>query len=68
MPVYYRNFKIFLFFFDLCSVLYCSYPPRENFTPFKEIWEMYEDVHRGASIGCVFTSYRLLTFARGVAW
>lgn len=33
MPVYYRNFKKFLFFFDLCSVLYCSYPLRKRILP-----------------------------------
>lgn len=26
MPVYYQNFKKFLVWFDLFSVLYCSYP------------------------------------------
>lgn len=34
MLVYYQNFKKFLFFFDLFSVLYCSYPLRKRILPF----------------------------------
>lgn len=33
MPVYYQNFKKFLFFFDLFSVLKCSDPLRKRILP-----------------------------------